>query len=1230
MVTSLKIKKIINGFAAVFILLTCLFFTSVGHQSLLWLANKSTDGLEITLEQGRLLSGERIDITWQSETLAVTLTNFRPQLNWFTCATLCLDIVADKLDVKVTQQDPASKVEPEVNKDINEDNKHSLGLPLDLGLAQVEVKEFQFQQGALSVQISDIKSSASIIDNIVKLENTSISHIHIIDKQKKEITNQVLTELAALPEIILPPGLDIEVTRLGVNTFTFETATGSQVFTHFVVGSKFTSEQVEWQDLYFEHGPYIVRSFGVLNSDKLLGPFNSIRSVTTLTTTEDLMRLHLKGKLSALDIAVILQGKKSASLSGKVNFTKTNWPFELSASVYDLPFSYNIRGKNYYAEMDEAQIRLRGQANDYHLNLDVTADQKELTELSARVAGKGSLTAINEITGRLTASEGNAQITAKVDWLHGLEAKLQLAMDELPLFFIDDSSFLSGSMAVEATQVSSGWQIDIPDVDVDGSISQLPLALDASFKLNEQLFGEVDKFKLQLGKSYIELAGSLQKQLDLTGTLKVTHQQNELLPFDVNAHGKLNIAGPHHQPNINLTADIPYFQSDGVDLKGATLATHVDLSKQWQTDMQLKVNALSVAKQHFNQVQLDVTGDQQAHKLNIATEGDVQAELSLLGQFVNQVWQGKVSSGHINYQTHSATLNSQSEIKFADATQWQTGKLCGSLDQAPWCIEAKQVGEIGHFDGHINDFDLASIKAFLPKQLNLIGEASLESNLSWIKNKLTSLQAKAGIADIEIKHSDTSVPVEYIEVNLSGDEQKIAGNWQLSSTLIGLVSGQLAANVEDNRIHTPTASIKLDDLALQPLGDLANRFLPQPINIAGQVSTELLLSGDIKQPDIEGQIDLKEFAIAQSALPLSFVDSAVSVEFKGQSARLNGALNTDKQGQLDLKGILDWQQELSADISVSGKQVSITPQQGMIFSVSPKLSLAYRDAHLSLTGRVDIPQGRIKISQLPEQVVAVSDDQVIVDLPTDTQTNLPFNYILDLEVALQDDFRVYAFGLDSYVFGQISLDKTPDTPLLASGEFALREGVYKALGQDLLIQQGQVGFNGPLSRPYLNVRAIRNPEVTADDVIAGIELTGSASNPSLNIFSQPAMDQAHALSYLLNGQPLEQSENNNNALLSQMLLAQSINFSESFINKAGKKFGIEDVSVSAKGSGDDTQVELSGYITPSVQVSYRVGVFEAMNEIAIRYRVFTKLYIEATSGLYDSIDLLYQFDWDPE
>ena len=42
----------------------------------------------------------------------------------------------------------------------------------------------------------------------------------------------------------------------------------------------------------------------------------------------------------------------------------------------------------------------------------------------------------------------------------------------------------------------------------------------------------------------------------------------------------------------------------------------------------------------------------------------------------------------------------------------------------------------------------------------------------------------------------------------------------------------------------------------------------------------------------------------------------------------------------------------------------------------------------------------------------------------------------------------------------------------------------------------------------------------ADGVIAGVTLTGSVEQPNLKIFSEPGMDQAQALAYLLNGQHL--------------------------------------------------------------------------------------------------------------
>lgn len=1248
-------KTILNISLGTLIFLFCLVFTSVGHQSFLWVLNKSIDGLNIKLEQGRLFTGERLDVTWHSEGLNLSLSNIKPQLNWFTCATVCVEISVDSVHVKLANSPTEKATEESVKEtktELGEESEGNFALPINITIAKLNVANIKFQQGDLKVQISDIKSSAQLIDSAARLQDTSIKHIYISDKREKKEQSQSLTELAAIPAVFLPNELNVRVSQLALGALEYETPVGSQHIKHLNVAVNITSQQLKWQNLYLEYQQFILRSFGELKTEAIKEPLALIKSTSTLTTEAELVRLHLTGSFSDLNIDLKSEGQHQATMIGNINLNQSNWPFDVSVHVYNLPFSYNIRGQEYDALMEQAQVELQGNADDYQLKLDIIAEQKELSELNAKVSGKGSLTTISDLAGRLNASEGSANLTGKLNWAEGVDAQLRIVMDALPLFFIDQQSVLNGSMSVLAKQQKEGWQIDIPDVDVDGKLSELPLALDASFRLNEQLFGQVDKLKIKLGSSDLQLSGSLQQELDLSGRFvvvndshtNITSSQNSkaLLPFEVDAHGELQIKGDHHQPKISFKSVISKFENNDFSLKGGKLNASIDLANNWKTESLLSIEQLIVPDHQLNLIEVSLAGNQTAHRAQLSSRGDVHADLDILGGLNAQTWQGEIVSGQIAYKQFEASLKHHSKLKYTSSKQWQTGKLCGELNQSSWCLQAEQTGMQGLFDMSIQGFNLASLQVYLPEQLKLDGKVNVNSALSWHDKKLSAFNAKATLknvvvalteantqADIDAQ-SETNVPIEQIEINLSGDSQAVLGRLQLASSILGDVSGEVAAQVQDNQLHSPTAKIELHALTLKPIGELANRFLPQPIKLDGQMSSKLALSGDIKQPNVIGEINLTSFDIQQSAMPVSFVDSTLKLDLNGQTASLDGALNTNENGILKLVGKLDWQQKLSAEVTVSGEKIGVSPQQDMSFSISPELSLEFKNAHLSLTGRVDIPKGRIKISQLPEQVITVSDDQVFVDAKVQELGSLPFSYTLDLDVALQDDFRVYAFGFDSYVFGQISLDKTPDTPLLASGEFGLREGVYQALGQDLLIQQGEIGFSGPLSRPYLNVRAIRNPEVTADDVIAGIELTGSANNPSLNIFSQPAMDQAHALSYLLNGQPLDKSENNNNALLSQMLLAQSINFSESFINKAGKKLGIEDVSVSAKGSGNDTQVELSGYITPSVQVSYRVGVFEAMNEIAIRYRVFTKLYIEATSGLYDSIDLLYQFDWDPE
>jgi translocation and assembly module TamB len=116
------------------------------------------------------------------------------------------------------------------------------------------------------------------------------------------------------------------------------------------------------------------------------------------------------------------------------------------------------------------------------------------------------------------------------------------------------------------------------------------------------------------------------------------------------------------------------------------------------------------------------------------------------------------------------------------------------------------------------------------------------------------------------------------------------------------------------------------------------------------------------------------------------------------------------------------------------------------------------------------------------------------------------------------------------------------------------------------------------------------------------------------------------LSYMLTGSDLGESSGiNQDTILANALLSLGVGRSENLISKVGNKFGFEDVNLDTSGQGGDTQLSLTGTIAPGVQIRYGVGVFDSISEVAIRYELMPKLYIEAVSGLSNAIDIYYQF-----
>ena len=117
---------------------------------------------------------------------------------------------------------------------------------------------------------------------------------------------------------------------------------------------------------------------------------------------------------------------------------------------------------------------------------------------------------------------------------------------------------------------------------------------------------------------------------------------------------------------------------------------------------------------------------------------------------------------------------------------------------------------------------------------------------------------------------------------------------------------------------------------------------------------------------------------------------------------------------------------------------------------------------------------------------------------------------MDIDVEVGSDKLTFSgFGLNAELAGRVHIGDDLDT----RGELNLNKGNFRGYGQRLTIRRARLLFAGPIDQPFLDIEAIRK----VDNVVAGLRLTGSADQPRTEVFSEPAMSQEQALSYLVLG-----------------------------------------------------------------------------------------------------------------
>ncbi|WP_339530554.1 MULTISPECIES: translocation/assembly module TamB domain-containing protein [unclassified Pseudomonas] len=751
---------------------------------------------------------------------------------------------------------------------------------------------------------------------------------------------------------------------------------------------------------------------------------------------------------------------------------------------------------------------------------------------------------------------------------------------------LDLKGRLRGQTAVLAAKAEgAGEQWTLANVDIRLGDNRI----NGSGSLQQRLAGQIDIKLARLAQLWPQLRGQVNGRLDVAGSLKAPQ-------------GKLALKGQqlafadNRLQSLTLDASLDSAQRARIDLKGSGIQSG---------DTQVGTLTASAQGDIKNQkVQLDLAGPL------------VKLALALDGNLDKGNWRGRLASGDVQAGGQDWKLQAPAKIERMADGKLTFAAHCWGSGPASLCGEDQRLMPEPKLRYHLKQFPIDSLAAFLPKDFAWKGKlnADLQLDLPDSGPKgVVSVDASGGTLRVKDKDQWLDFPYDTLKLETTLNPKRIDTQLNFRGGKLGELMLQAQINpLPKSKPITGTFTLAGLDLAV------VRPFVPMVETLSGKLNGNGRISGGLLAPQVNGSVNLVGGEISGPELPISLEGLNVQALIAGESVQLNGGWRSGKAGQGSLKGQIDWGKALVVDLSLQGSQLPVTVEPYAVLEVAPDLKITLKNDKLAVAGNVHIPRGDIIVRELPPSTVKVSDDTVIVGSQTE-EGKPPMAMAMDINVVVgEDKLNFSGFGLTAKVQGQVHIGDNLDT----RGELWLNDGRYRAYGQRLDVRRARLLFAGPLDQPYLDVEAIRK----TDDVIAGIRLSGSAEQPTTQIFSEPAMSQEQALSYLVLGRPLSSTGEDNN-MLAQAALGLGLMGSAGVTSDLATKLGIQDFDLDTQGSGNNTAVVASGKITEKLSLRYGVGVFEPASTIALRYLLSKKVYLEVASGVASSLDIFYKRDF---
>lgn len=498
---------------------------------------------------------------------------------------------------------------------------------------------------------------------------------------------------------------------------------------------------------------------------------------------------------------------------------------------------------------------------------------------------------------------------------------------------------------------------------------------------------------------------------------------------------------------------------------------------------------------------------------------------------------------------------------------------------------------------HGRNFDLGSVNPFLPQDMQIEGTGSYDLTWDGTRSDLhpsgsltlteATFQASAGVPAVRRINARMSVQDSLLSLDtLTAYVEEIP--FQLRGHILASGRADLDLSVElsisNYGMLNATGYVNPDSLYLTAYTDhmdisLFQPFLPMLGQLSGTMNSELVVSGSISDPKLNGHLEVRQMSMRPPFFSKPFEQGILKADFDYDAVRLDSLFMRKENGFVFMAGNLTHTGGDLDDIDLTFRASDLNvsrPKEVILLIKSAGLHYKSQNGAYLLSGDIVLGESRFLLNFKPQSILpfAKSVDRPERALP-------PFLKQTRMDVRLRESDRVW---IDNNVARlrlrtELGIVGTPAQPNL-NGRIWAEDGYLLFLDRKFKIKQGTVDFADPSRlNPIIDlsaestVKSYRGLETTPYKI--SLSLQGPLDELVVELTSDPPLEKSNIISLLAIGATREEMTTK---------------------DAEGKEPGFGGVLLERTGSLSSQKI--SGYISRSL------GVYTGLDEVTIEGNLF--------------------------